>query len=86
MNQSTGINKATVLAIGEELHLKFGKDRIVYAGMPTDEVYSIAQRKNSGYQGHAWNLFYPKNRRDIMIDGVKIYVESVTPDKIELRV
>lgn len=86
MSQSTVINKAIVLAIGEDLHLKLGKDRIMYAGMPSEEVYSIAQRKNNGYQGYAWNLFYPKNRRDITIDGVRIYVESVTPDKIELRV
>ena len=86
MNQSTGINKANVLAIGEEYHLKLGKDRIIYAGMPSEEVYSIAQRKNSGYQGYAWNLFFPKNRRDITIDGVRIYVERVTPDEIELRV
>ena len=86
MNQSIGLNKAMVLAIGEELHLKLGKDRIMYAGMPSDEVYSIAQRKNSGYQGYAWNLFFPKNRRDITIDGMRIYVERVTPDEIELRV
>ena len=86
MNQSTGISRANVLAIGQEYHLKLGKDRIRYAGMPSDEVYSIAQRKNSGYQGYAWNLFFPKNRRDISIDGVGIYVERVTPDEIEFRV
>ena len=86
MNQSIGINRANVLAIGKEYHLKLGKDRIMYAGMPSEEVYSIAQRKNSGYQGYAWNLFFPKNRREISIDGVGIYIERITPDEIEFRV
>ena len=85
MNQSIGLSKSTQLSIGEEYHLKLGKDRIMYAGMPSEEVYSIAQRKNSGYQGYAWNLFFPKNRRDVTIDGVRIYVEKVTPDEIEFR-
>jgi hypothetical protein len=85
MNQSN-ISRAMVLPLGGEFHLRMGKDRIVYAGMPSEEVYSIAQRKNSGYQGYAWNLFYPKNRRDITIDGVRIYVERVTPDEIEFRI
>ena len=86
MDQSIGMKKATVLSIGEEYHLRFGKDRIMYAGMPSEDVYSIAQRKNSGYQGYAWNLFFAKNRRDISIDGVGIHIERVTPDEIELRV
>jgi hypothetical protein len=86
MNTSLGAGKAVALAVGEKYHLKFGKDTIIYAGMPSDEVYSIAQRKNSGYQGYAWNLFYPRNRREITIDGVKLYIESVTPDEIAFRV
>lgn len=86
MNQSIGMGKTTILSIGKSFHLKRGKDNIVYAGMVSDEVYSIAQKKGSGYQGYAWNLFYPKRRRDITIDGVKLYVERVTPDEIELRV
>ena len=86
MSQSIGMNKATVLSIGGEYHLKLGKDRILYAGMPSEDTYSIAQRKNCGYQGYAWNLFFSKNRRDITIDGVGIHVERVTPDEIEFRV
>jgi len=86
MDQSIGMSKATVLSIGGEYHLRFGKDRIIYAGMPSDDVYSIAQKKTRGYQGFAWNLFFPGNRRDITIDGVRIYVEKVTPEEIEFRV
>ncbi|HUT67581.1 MAG TPA: hypothetical protein VMW86_03410 [Dehalococcoidales bacterium] len=86
MRESIGIRKTVVLSIGEDFHLKLGKDHIVYAGMPSEEVYSIAQKKGTGYQGYAWNLFYSKRRRDITIDGIKLYVERVTPDEIEIRV
>jgi len=86
MNQSIGMGKAVVIPVGGEFHLKLGKDRIIYAGMPSEEVYSIAQRKSFGNQGYAWNLFYQKRRRDITIDDVKIYVERVTPEEIEIMV
>ncbi len=86
MDQPIGARKTVVIPIGGEYHLKLGKDRIIYAGMPSPEVYSIAQRKSTGYQGYAWNLFYPRNRRDITIDGVNFYVERITPEEIEIRV
>ena len=76
----------TVLQVGQTFHLRRGKDRIIYAGMPSENVYSIAQMKQNGYQGYGWNLFFPKRRQDITIDGVNLYVESVTPDEIRLRV
>ena len=79
------MGKTVSLAIGEEFHLKRGKDRIIYAGMLSEEIYSIVQKKSSGYQGYAWNLFYSKRHRDITIDGVRIYIDNVTPDEITLR-
>lgn len=85
MSVYPGAVQYVVLAVGDQYHLKLGKDNIVYAGMPSEEVYSIAQKKGSGYQGYAWNLFFPKNRREITIDGVKLYVERVTPDEIAIR-
>ena len=86
MNTSMGISKSVVLAVGQQFHLKVGKDRIIYAGMPSDDVYSIVQKKANGYQGYAWNLFFPKKQQDITIDGVRLYVEKVSPDEIQLRV
>jgi len=86
MAESIAMGKAVVLAIGQDFHLRRGKDHIIYAGMPSEGVYSIAQRKANGYQGFAWNLYYPRRRQDITIDGVNIYVERVTPEEIELRV
>ena len=80
------MNNSVVLSVGETFHLRRGKDRIIYAGMPSDDVYSIAQMKSNGYQGYAWNLFYPKRKSEINIDGVNLLVENVTPDEIRLRV
>lgn len=75
-----------VLAVGEDFHLRRGKDHILYAGMPSENVYSIVQKKSDGYRGYAWNLFFPKRRQDITIDGVNIFVEDVTPEEIRLRI
>lgn len=86
MNGLPVTEKTVLLSIGEQFHLKSGKDRIIYAGMPSENVYSIAQRKAYGYQGYSWNLYYPKNKRDITLDGVRVYVEKVTPDEIEISI
>jgi hypothetical protein len=75
-----------VLSVGEDVHLRRGKDHIIYAGMPSETVYSIVQKKATGYQGYSWNLFFPKRRQEITIDGVNIFVESVTPEEIRLRI
>ena len=66
--------------------MRRGKDHILYAGMPSEDVYSIAQKKSSGYQGFAWNLYFPKKQQEITIDGVSVFVENVTPDEIRLRI
>jgi len=79
--------KSIVLSVGEDVHLRRGKDYIFYAGMPSENVYSIVQKKYGfPYQGFAWNLFYPKSQQEITIDGVNIFVENVTPEEIRLRI
>jgi hypothetical protein len=75
-----------VLAVGESVHLRRGKDRIFYAGMPSENVYSIVQKKAAGYQGYAWNLYFSKKQQEITIDGVSIFIESVAPNEIRLRI
>ncbi|MBA7616321.1 hypothetical protein ES703_23617 [subsurface metagenome] len=80
------MDESIVLSIGEGFHLRRGKDHVVYAGMPSENVYSIVQKKSSGYQGFAWNLFFPKRRQEIIIDGVNLFIENVTPEEISLRV
>lgn len=80
------MSQPVTLSVGEEFHPRRGKDRIIYAGMPSDNVHSIVQRKSTGYEGYSWNLFYPQNRQNITIDGVNISVENVTPEEIRFRV
>jgi hypothetical protein len=82
---SLGAGKNIILAVGQEYHLKQGKDRIIYGGMPSEEVYCIVQKKASGYQGYAWPLFFSKRQRDITIDDVKLYVERVSPEEMQFR-
>ena len=76
------MDKMILLSVGEEYHLGRGKDRIIYAGMPSENVYSIVQKKASGYQGFAWSLFFPVKQQDIVIDGVRVLVEKATPEEI----
>ena len=80
------MNSSVVLSVGDAYHLRLGKDRIVYAGMPNENVFSLAQMKwEFFYRGYAWNLYFPKNQSTIRIDGVNIQVESVNPNEITLR-
>ena len=75
------------LTVGETTALKTFKDHIAYAGMPSENVYSIVQMKNVGAKDAlAWNLFFPKSKAEIVIDKVNILVENVTADVIKLRV
>jgi hypothetical protein len=85
MNQRMTPLGTVLLTVGDEFHLKSGKDRIIYAGMPAEDIFSIVQKKANGYQGYSWNLFFPKRKTNIVIDGVQLNVERATPDEIQFR-
>ena len=79
--------EAITLSVGQTHHLRRGKDRIIYAGMPSEEAYSIVQLKNAAMSNSmSWNLFFYKKQRNITIDEVNIDVENVAPEEIRLRV
>ncbi len=81
------MDHVVTLSVGDIHRLRSGKDRIVYAGMPNEGVYSFAEMKwEVFYRGYAWNLFFAKEERRIRIDGVNLIVESVGPNEITLRV
>ncbi len=84
------MNNTIVLCVGDTYHLKPGRDRIIYAAMLSDEVYSIVQMKNKGtplgIYGYGWNLYFKKDRSTIRIDEVNILVEDVTDGEIRIRV
>ena len=80
------MNRTIVSTVGDTYQLRLGKDRISYAGMPSEKVFSIVQKKwEFLYRGYSWNLFFPKEQNKIRIDGVNLIVESVTPEEIRLR-
>lgn len=57
--------------VGDSHHLGTGKDRIVCAGMPRADVFSVVQVKwEFVYRGNSWDLFFPKSDQQIRIDGV----------------
>ncbi|MFC1970756.1 hypothetical protein ACFLVK_00130 [Chloroflexota bacterium] len=81
------MNNSVTLSVGDTHRLRLGKDRIVYAGMPNENVFSIVQMKwEFFYRGYSWNLYFPKGQDTIRVDGVNIMVDSVTPQEIRLRV
>jgi len=81
------MDNSVVLSVGDTHHLRLGKDRIVYAGMLNESVFSIVQMKwEFLYRGYSWNLYFPKGQSTIRIDGVNILVDSVTPEEIRLKV
>ena len=81
------MDRSVVLSVGDKYKLGLGKDRIVYAGMINENVFSFVQMKwEFLYRGYSWNLYFSKNKSTIRIDGVNIAVENVTPDEIRLRV
>ena len=81
------MSKSVILSVGDRHQLRVGKDRIVYAGMPSEKVFSIVQMKwEFLYRGYSWNLYYPRKQSRIRIDGVNIQVENVTPEEIRLQV
>ena len=81
------MDNSVTLSVGDTYHIRVGKDRIVYAGMPNEDVFSIVQVKwEFFYRGYSWNLYFPKGQSTIRIDGVNILVENVTPEEIRLRV
>ena len=81
------MNNSVVLSVGDVYHMRLGKDRIVYAGMPNENVFSIVEMKwEFLYRGYSWNLYFPKTQSTIRIDGVNILIERVTPEEIRLRI
>ena len=81
------MDNTIVLSVGDSHHIRLGKDRIVYAGMPSDNIFSVVQIKwEFLYRGYSWNLYFPVGQSKIRIDGVNMLVESVMPNEIRLRV
>lgn len=59
--------------------------RIAYAGMPSPGAFSLVHKRDVG-ANYAYNLFYAIDARDITVAGVKVHIETVTPESITIQV
>jgi hypothetical protein len=85
-SEMIALGNVVKLDIGDSFQPRLGKDRILYAGMPSETVYSIVQlRWEFFYRGYAWNLFFPKEQTRIRVNGIEYEVQAVGPDTITLR-
>ncbi len=77
------------LRIGESVRIKgvlFIDHSVIYAGMPSDNTYSLVITLTAGYQRMAYNLFLPTNHREVWHKKGHITVLSLSPGEIHLRI
>jgi hypothetical protein len=55
---------------------------VVYTGMINENTYSIAVIWSYGHNSMAYNLFFPRNQRELEIPKGKIEIISVTQDEL----
>jgi hypothetical protein len=76
------------LHIGEKKKIKIGRLQsleFIYCGMISKETFTVSILINSGYQGYAYNLFYPKDTTTLYLGNKEFKVMDVTPEKIVLN-
>ncbi len=82
------ISDDIILAIGEKTKLKLGlmdSITLIYCGMISKDVFSIAILFGSGYQGYSYNLYYPIDARSIKIGSIALSIVSVKFEQLILR-
>jgi hypothetical protein len=82
------ISEEITLAIGDKIKIKTGfmnTKTIVYCGMISKDIFSIALVYGTGNQGFSYNLFYPKGTKSIKIYDESFYIVSISEDKLVIR-
>ena len=80
--------KEFILKVGESAKIKtklMGDSRIVYAGMPNKDTYSIVVTHTSSNNSSAYNLYFPLTQRRIEIEKKSLDVYEVMSDRIRLN-
>ena len=77
------------LKVGDKIKLKIGflQDtlHLIYAGMPNEDTYSFILKKSMGYQGWAYNLFFPTSKKEIVLGKTRIQILNINPEFIVFR-
>ena len=78
-----------ILSVGEKKQIKLSwinSFEIIYCGMPSENVFSVANKESSGYQGFGYNMFYPKEMKIIKINNIEFRVLGIKPDCLKLQI
>ncbi|MBN2130461.1 MAG: hypothetical protein JW741_13245 [Sedimentisphaerales bacterium] len=73
--------------IGDSIRVKRGFMTVislVYAGMPSENVFSLVVTTTAGHMGMGYNLYFPASQRQLEIAGVSVSVQSVSPTSVQL--
>ncbi|MDX1741731.1 MAG: hypothetical protein R3178_10570 [Rhodothermales bacterium] len=76
------------LLVGESAKVKtilFGNISVVYAGMVSEQVYSVVVKWTSGNNSLAYNLYLRKTQKQVHLPKGEIIVSSVTPERMNFR-
>ena len=82
------IKNDIILAVGEKTKIKIGmltSMELIYSGMVSKDVFSIALTFGSGYQGYSYNLYFSKESKTIKIGNETLSIISVNPNQLTLR-
>jgi hypothetical protein len=76
------------LLVGETAKVKtifFGNISVAYAGMVSDEVYSVVVKWTSGNNSLAYNLYLRRTQKEVHLPKGKMIVSSTTPERMNFR-
>ncbi len=76
------------LKVGESTPIKrgfFRDQRLVYAGMPDENVYSFALTFTQGYNSSAYNLYFLANNYELTLLDQRLIILRVDPHQIRFR-
>ncbi len=77
------------LQVGEEVFLKKGmitQVRLVYAGMPGPDTFSMALIQTQGNNSQAFNLYWSRNTRQFRVLNREISVVDVSAQAIRFMI
>jgi len=77
------------LQVGEEVFLKKGmitQIRLVYAGMPGPDTFSMALIQTQGNNSQAFNLYWSRNTRQFRVLNREISVVDVSAQAIRFMI
>jgi hypothetical protein len=76
------------LVVGQASKVKtifFGNIMVVYAGMVSEQVYSVVVKWTSGNNSLAYNLYLGRDQKEVHLPKGKLMVSSANRERINFR-